>query len=103
MQALVSSPIGRLRVISLLEGISFLVLLTFSVLKRSSDWELGVQIMGPVHGALFVLYVLAALVVRGVLNWPTPTTVKVVVAAVLPIAPFFVERWLRSQEQPVTR
>lgn len=95
-----SNAIDRLRLISLVEGISFLVLLTCSVLKRTNDWELGVQIMGPVHGFFFVLYVLAALDVRKRLGWPNATTAKVLLAAIPPFVPFFVERWLRTQREP---
>ena len=95
-----SSPVGRLRVISLVEGLSFLTLLTFAVLKRTNDWPTGVHVMGPVHGGLFILYLLATWDVSKRLGWATSTTVKVALAAVPPFAPFFVERWLRTQEQP---
>jgi len=94
------NPIDRLRAISLVEGVSFLILLTCSVLKRTNDWETGVQIMGPVHGVLFVLYVICAIDLGKKLAWPRERTVKVVLAAIPPFAPFFVERWLRTQKAP---
>lgn len=98
---MLATRIGRLRLLSVLEAISFLVLLTCSVLKRTNDWELGVQVMGPVHGVLFVTYVLGVLDLRKRMSWPNPITARLIVAAVLPIAPFFVERWLRTQAEPV--
>ncbi|MGQ0464028.1 MAG: DUF3817 domain-containing protein [Sporichthyaceae bacterium] len=94
------NPIDRLRTISLVEGVSFLILLTCSVLKRTNDWETGVTVMGPVHGALFVLYLLAAYDLSKKLKWPGATTAKVMLAAIPPFAPFFVERWLRTQKAP---
>jgi integral membrane protein len=42
-----------LRVVALLETVSFAVLLICSVLKRTTDLDL-VPILGPVHGALYV-------------------------------------------------
>lgn len=94
---MVAKAVGRLRVVSLLEGISFLILLTASVVKRTAEEEIGVQIMGPVHGFLFICYVILALDVRGKLKWDAMTTAKVLIASVIPFAPFFVERWLRTQ------
>ncbi len=99
---MMSTPLGRLRLISLLEAVSFLMLLAFAVYKRTDGGsETGVQIMGPVHGVLFILYVLAALDVRKRLAWANATTAKVLVAAVVPFAPFYVERWLRTRSEPV--
>ncbi len=95
-----SSPVGRLRVISLVEGLSFLTLIVFAVLKRTNDWPTGVHVMGPVHGGLFILYILATIDVARRLQWPMATTAKVALAAIPPFAPFFVERWLRTQEKP---
>lgn len=92
-----SSPVGRLRVISLVEGLSFLVLLTCAVLKRTSDFN-AVPVVGPIHGGLFVLYILATLDVAKRLKWSGSTTAKVALAAIPPLVPFFVERWLRTQE-----
>jgi integral membrane protein len=98
---MLATRIGRLRVISVVEAISFLVLLVCSVLKRTNDWPLGVQVMGPVHGVLFVAYVLAVLDLRKRVDWPNSVTARLLVASAIPFAPFFVERWLRTQAEPV--
>jgi integral membrane protein len=92
-----SSPVGRLRIISLVEGLSFLVLLTCAVLKRTSDFN-AVPVMGPIHGALFILYILATLDVGKRLGWSGARTTKVALGAIPPFVPFFIERWLRGQE-----
>ena len=49
-----------LRVVALLESLSFLVLIVGSVLKRTTDTDL-VPVLGPVHGALFVALVVLVL------------------------------------------
>ena len=57
-----------LRVVALLESLSFVVLLVGSVLKRTTDTDL-VPVLGPVHGALFVALVLLVLANLERLRW----------------------------------
>ena len=61
------------RIIALTEATSFLLLLVASVLKRTTDTDL-VPILGPIHGALFIAYVLLALNLRPDQGWSTKTT-----------------------------
>jgi integral membrane protein len=92
-----AAAITRFRIVSLLEAVSFIALLCSSVIKRTEGEEIGVQIMGPTHGILFILYVVLALDLKVKLRWDGFTTFKVVAASVVPFAPFFVERWVRTQ------
>ena len=55
----------RLRVVSILETLSFLVLLTMMLVHS----EGGVSISGAVHGALFLAYALLVLRDREVFGW----------------------------------
>ena len=55
--------------------------------------ELGVQIAGPIHGALFVLYGLAALVLWRRLRWPFRVAFFAGLSAVFPFATLLFERW----------
>lgn len=50
-----------MRRVALAEATSFLALLVATLVKYSADAPVGVQILGPTHGALFVAYVLMAL------------------------------------------
>ncbi|MEU5877606.1 DUF3817 domain-containing protein [Spirillospora sp. NPDC047279] len=85
------------RYVSIAEATSFLILLVGSVLRRTSDFDLIVQVMGPVHGALWVAFVALVFLVRGPLAWDNRRTVLALIASVLPFAPYFVERyWLRE-------
>lgn len=57
------ASLRTLRLASLGEGATLLLLLLIAVpLKRLAGWPTGVSIMGPIHGAAFLLY--AALVLR---------------------------------------
>lgn len=79
-----------LRLASLGEGATLLLLLLVAVpLKRLAEWPTGVSIMGPIHGAAFLLY--AALVLRhtgGLLGMRD--TAVLLVAALVPFGAFFV-------------
>ena len=59
------------RIVALMEATSFLALLVASVLKRTADAEIGVTILGPLHGLLFIAYVLIALALRPDQGWST--------------------------------
>lgn len=95
---MLSTRIGRLRLFSVLEATTYIVLLAIS--SFALDWHGGVAVLGPVHGALFVIYVLAVLELRSKANWDMATLVKLLLASVIPFAPYFVERWLRTQPEP---
>lgn len=57
-----------LRVIALLESVSFAVLLVGSVLKRTTETDL-VPLLGPLHGALFLGLVVLVLANLEHLRW----------------------------------
>jgi len=78
----------------LAEATSFIALLLASVIKRTGGGELGVQILGPIHGALFIVYVIVALNVRRELGWSGMTTFWVLVGAVVPFGGYVVDWWL---------
>jgi len=86
-----------MRYIAFLEATSFLVLLFASFVKRTGGSELGVHILGPIHGALFLLYVFIAFNVRNELGWSGKTTFWVLVGAVVPFGGYVVDwRLLRD-------
>ena len=90
--------IKTFRIVALAEATSFLALLVASYLKHTGSGELGVTILGPIHGALFVAYVILALRLRERLGWANSTTLWVLAGAVLPFGGFVVDRWLVRRE-----
>ncbi|WP_433474111.1 DUF3817 domain-containing protein [Spirillospora sp. CA-142024] len=90
------------RFVSVAEAVSFLLLLLVAMpLKYGADAPAGVQLMGPVHGTLFLAYVALVFLVREQLRWDVRRTVLALGAGVLPVAPFFVERhWTRRAAEP---
>ncbi|MFD0900932.1 DUF3817 domain-containing protein [Actinomadura sediminis] len=90
------------RLVSIAEAVSFLVLLLVAMpLKYMADMPAAVSLVGPIHGVLFIAYVGVAVIVRQQLGWNMTRTILALGAAVLPVAPFFVERhW--TKPAPVT-
>jgi len=83
-----------MRYIALAEATSFIALLIASFVKRTGGGEVGVQILGPIHGLLFIAYVVVALRLRPEVGWSNRTTFWVLVGAVVPFGGYVVDRWL---------
>lgn len=84
---------GRLRVIGMLEGSSLLILLFIAVpLKYYYHNPAVSAFMGPVHGALFLLFVFNALSVGVEQKWKFSTTTwKVLLACIVPLGTFYID------------
>ncbi|HEX2143363.1 MAG TPA: DUF3817 domain-containing protein [Glycomyces sp.] len=94
---MIANPVFRYRMLTLAEGWSFVLLLVFgSLLSRISEIDL-VMPLGSLHGALFVLLVLATLLIRRRLNWGLGTTLLALVAAVVPLAPFVFHHYKKHE------
>lgn len=90
--------IRHFRTIALAEATSFLILLVATAIKYGLDAPIGVQILGPIHGALFVVYVCMAIAVRKEAGWGLLTTLLVLLGAVLPLGGFVVDRKLLADK-----
>ena len=82
------------RIVAVAEALSWVGLLAGMFVKRVlASSELGVQVFGPIHGAVFVAYVVVALLAARALRWDARTTVLALVASVPPLATLWFERW----------
>ncbi len=91
----VTSPLEHtFRITALAEATSFLALLAATYVKYGYDEPIGVEVLGPLHGLLFVGYVLLALYLAPRAGWNVRTRVMVLVGAVLPFGGYVVDRWL---------
>ena len=91
------NSLRTLRWVALAEATSFLALLVASYLKHSARGEVGVQVLGPIHGILFLAYVGLVLAVRPDTGWSSRTTGWILVAAVLPFGGYVFDWWLRRR------
>lgn len=100
---MLSNPVSRFRVLSFVEGWSFVVLLVFgTLLSRISSIDIVLP-LGIVHGVLFVALVVAILLVRPVLNWSMGVTLLALLAAVLPLGPFVFHHARREELRAAER
>jgi len=94
-----STNLGRLRVVAILEGISFLVLLFIAMpLKYFAGLPLAVRIVGLLHGLLFLAFVHFLIQVHIEKQWPLSRSFAAFVASLLPFGPFVLERKLAADE-----
>lgn len=91
--------IERFRRIALLEATTFLILLVASVIKNTGGSEIGVKILGPIHGLLFVVYVLMVWQLHAEAGWTRKQTIWILVGAVLPFGGYVVDWWLARRER----
>jgi len=82
----------RLRVVGFAEGISYLLLLFIAVpLKRIGGHPEAVQILGPIHGLLFIWYVLVIIQAKTEYGWSTGKTGLALLASILPGGTFYAD------------
>ncbi len=86
---LLSSNIGRLRIIGFLEGISFLLLMGIAM-PLKYIWEIpeATIAIGYAHGFLFILYCILVIPAKIDFNWGMKITLLVLLASLLPFGTF---------------
>lgn len=80
------------RAVAVAEALSWLALIVATIVKYAADAPLGVHILGPIHGVLFLTYVLLALRARAEYRWSGRTTGIVLVDSVVPGGGFLAAR-----------
>jgi integral membrane protein len=92
--------IRNLRVIGILEGISFLVLLCIAMpLKYFMDIPLAVKYVGWAHGVLFILYIPAVFLARKAMQWNFFQVLVALAASLVPFGTFVLDRQLIKREK----
>jgi integral membrane protein len=91
-----------LKVVAVLEAVSFLILLASAVVKRTAHEEGGVTLMGPIHGVLFLVYVLLVVIVAFDERWQLKRTLLTLLCSVIPFGGFIADRKLIGPAEPAT-
>ncbi|MFN8246194.1 MAG: DUF3817 domain-containing protein [Ferruginibacter sp.] len=90
------------RKIALLEGLSFILLLGIAMpLKYMADMPLAVRIIGSIHGALFVAYMILAWEVNSSHRMKSPWMIKAFFASILPFGTFILDREWKKEEAAI--
>ena len=82
------------RYVAIAEASSWLLLIIATAIKYGADGPDLAPILGPIHGLLFVAYVLMALTLRTDAGWDNRTTLIVLACSIIPFGGYFVERRL---------
>lgn len=95
--------LGRLRLLALLEGLSLIALVFIAMpIKYIGNDPTLVKVIGPIHGVLFILFVLYTISVSIDENWQFGrTTWKVLLASIIPFGTFYVDKTILSRQKDV--
>ena len=96
-----SMNIQTLRIIGLLEGISFLLLLFIAMpMKYMLDNPVLVKYVGMGHGVLFMLFLIVLFTVCEKQKWSIYMFILGLIASILPFGTFVFDRKLKTFQQP---
>lgn len=88
--------IHRLRIIGLIEGVSFLLLMGVAMpLKYIWDMPMAVKVVGWAHGLLFILFCLFLAIAMTLARWNLGRGALFFIAALVPFGPFLVDKRLK--------
>jgi integral membrane protein len=94
--------IGRVRLLGMLEGVSFLLLMGIAMpLKYLADFPAAVKWTGWIHGVLFISYGVAVLMALLNGRISLARSALVFLAAVIPFGPFLIDRKLAADEKTI--
>jgi integral membrane protein len=88
----VRGALARYRVLAYVVGVGLLALCAAMVLKYAFDADRYVAIVGPVHGFLYIVYLLTVVDLALKARWSLKGTILVMLAGVVPLVSFVVER-----------
>ena len=92
-----------LRIVGLLEGLSFLSLLFIAMpVKYIWDNPILVKYVGMGHGVLFVAFLAVLFVVCAKQKWSLSVFILGIMASILPFGPFLFDIKLKKLSQPNT-
>ncbi|MBT1703366.1 DUF3817 domain-containing protein [Chryseosolibacter indicus] len=89
---MLSTTIGRLRIIGFIEGLSYILLLGIAMpLKYIYDLPQAVRVIGMAHGVLFVLFIALTVQAKFVYKWSFMKMFLLWIASILPFGTFYAD------------
>ena len=87
----------RYRVMAFAVGIGLIVLVFVGIPLQIAGYPEVVRVVGPVHGFLYIVYLVAAADLTRRTRWPVAQLVWIILAGLIPFAAFVVERRVRGR------
>ena len=95
-----SKILQQFRIIALLEGLSFLILLFIAMpFKYVLDLPQIVSVVGMAHGVLFVAYIIWLYMAHSEQKWTIKKSFLAFMASLIPFGTFWFDRRFLSQNQ----
>ena len=92
------------RRIALAEGVSFLVLLFIAMpLKYFANLPMAVTIIGGLHGALFIAFVILAMEVKKSYNKNWIWMGMALLASILPFGTMYMDKYWKREEAAISK
>jgi len=88
----VAKALQRYRIAAFVVGFALIILVTTMVLRYGYDQRWATAVWGPIHGVLYAIYVLLSFDLGYKERWSIKGIVGVLLAGVVPILSFVVER-----------
>jgi integral membrane protein len=99
MKLNLKTPLDQFRLIAILEGISYILLLSIGMpLKYIAHIAIVIKIMGWMHGLLFIAYILTLLRVTVANKWSFIKALLAFVASLVPFGTFILDKKLKEEE-----
>lgn len=97
---MLQTEIGRLRLVALIEGVSYMVLLLIAMpLKYMAGIPIAVKLVGSIHGFLFMAFCLALVQAMIAAKWPLVWSIKVFVSSIIPMGTFYMDGKLKEEDE----
>lgn len=90
----IRGALARFRVMAYIVGVGLVALCVSMIMEYVFDQKQFTAIVGPVHGFLYVIYLVAIVDLALKARWTLKGTVLVMLSGVVPIGSFFAERWV---------
>ncbi len=96
--------IRELRTVSVTEAVSYLALLIATLIKWTGGSDVGVTILGPIHGTLYLVFVGFFVWRRTDLEWTWVRAITAMIIGSLPFGGFWIDqKWLAPLGDTVDR
>lgn len=98
------SALTRFRIISAIEGLSYLILVFIAMpIKYLGDNPYYVKIFGMAHGVLFIIFMISLFETKRKDSWDIGFTFQLFVLSLIPFGAFNIENKVKPQEEIVSK
>jgi integral membrane protein len=84
----------RYRVMAYITGVVLVILCFVGIPLQLAGYPALVNVVGTVHGILYIIYLVTAAMLAWKLRLPPGRTIVLLLAGTIPILTFVVERWM---------